>query len=185
MGVQHPEEGNVAPARTSSGNRRGKRGSAEKGTTDTARGGSGPRRVPPQGRSDPETSADLRRAVVAALEGVLPLKDLPRLLRWVGAVRPEALWKVEELGCRLGDHMAEGGELGAALLQFTEAIALANQKRIASGEPLGPPPIWAFWTLFTRKGQPESLLSLLLREEVGFPSDAEAEMSSGTGGGER
>ncbi len=120
--------------------------------------------------------------MVTALEGAVDLGNLPRLLWWVGTVRPEALGRLEELGCQLGEDMAEGDAgFEGALSRFTEALVLANQKREASGNPLGPPPIWAFWTLFTRRGKPESPLSQLLREEVGYPTDEEAEMSSRAG----
>ena len=120
--------------------------------------------------------------VLDATRAVLPLEDLPRILWWVGTVRPDALKRLEELGCQLGDNMAEGdAEFDDALSQFTEALALAKQKRQASGDPLGPLPIWAVWALFSREGEPESPLSVLLRDEVGYPTDEQAGMSSRTG----
>ena len=127
-------------------------------------------------------SANYER-VLDAIRSVLPLEDLPRLLWWVGTVRPEALGRVEELGCQLGERMAEGDAgFEDALSRLTEALVLANEKRKASGDPFGPRPIWAFWTLFTRKSEPESPLSVLLREHVGYPTDEEAGMPARTGG---
>ncbi len=121
--------------------------------------------------------------VLDAIRSVLPLEDLPRLLWWVGTVRPPALRKLEELGCDLGDAMrVAGAEFGEALARWADALALAQAKLRASGDPLGPPPIWAFWTLFSCEGEPESPLSFLLRTTVGYPIDEEAGMPARTGG---
>ena len=63
-----------------------------------------------------------RDRVLDATRAVLPLGDLPRLLWWVGTVRPEALRRLEEFGCQLADHMTEGDPaFDAVLSRFTRA----------------------------------------------------------------
>lgn len=179
MQAREPMDGGANPKRQGSRNKRGKRGSAGIAPGDPVRAGSDPRLASQQARSETTGSVGARRAVLTALERVLPLTDIPHLLWWVGTARPEALWHLEDLGCELGEHMTKlGAGFDDALSRFTRGLALANEKRLVSGDSLGPRPIWAFWSLFSRRGEPESPLSALLREEVGYPTDAEARVSS-------
>ncbi|MCP3918731.1 MAG: hypothetical protein GY711_24560 [bacterium] len=119
--------------------------------------------------------------IVAEIEHVLPVKDLPRLLRWVGSRSSSALWRQEELGQSLADTMervvtgaAPEADFDQSLGRWIESIRVAKEKSDVSQALFGPRPIWAFWSCYTRYGEPESPLSALLREEVGYPSDEEA-----------
>lgn len=119
--------------------------------------------------------AQMERAVLAEVGRVLPSPRLPQLLWWVGCVRPAALWEIEERGYELASAMEAGGkQFRVALARWVEALGFAHERWVESGEELPRPPIWCFWSLFTRKGEPESPLSALLREEVGYPADDKA-----------
>ncbi len=131
-----------------------------------------------------DTGRDLYSLVVERLQSVGRLEDLPRLLWWVGTVQPEALWRQEELGLEvadaLGDALAGSGSvhrLERALDAWLEALRMAWEKFAESSANLGPRPIWAFWSCYTRPEEKESPLSALLREEVGYPTDEQAGIS--------
>ena len=161
---------------TGSASKRGKRGGAENRPEGTVRADSGPRLATPEARGKCG-EARARAQVIEAIAGILPLPDLPNLLWWVGAIRPPAFRRLEELGCLLADAMEESGNAFAeALSRWIDAIEVAYAKFAATGLVIRARPIWAFWTLFTRPGKPESPLSTLLREEVGYPTDEEAGM---------
>ncbi len=128
-----------------------------------------------------DTGRDLYSLVLERLQAVGRLEDLPRLLWWVGTVQPEALWRQEELGLEVADALGEAlagsgtvHRLERALDAWLEALRMAWEKFSGSGANLGPRPIWAFWSCYTRQEEKESPLSALLREEVGHPTDAEA-----------
>lgn len=112
--------------------------------------------------------------VLDALRRLLPLGDLPRVLWWVGPVRPQALTVIEQRGQVLADALGAGRDVDHALASWLEALEVAVGQAAASGHDLGPRPVWSFWSLFTRPGDPESELSRLLRERIGYPSDQEA-----------
>ncbi len=123
--------------------------------------------------------------VLDAIQSVVPLNELPCLLWWVGVTRREALLKLEELGCEVGDAMRSGGdEFNVALDRWVVALRVALDKFNAAGESFGSRPVWCFWALFTRNGETPSALSKLLEQAVGLPTDDEAGVSV-AGGGER
>ncbi len=123
--------------------------------------------------------------VLDAIASVVPPRDLPCLLWWVGVTRHEALQKLEQLGCELGDAMgSDGDDFDDALERWIVALCVALKKFNAAGESFGARPIWCFWALFTRDGEPASALSQLLEDAVGLPTDEEAGISM-AGGGER
>ncbi len=133
--------------------------------------------------------SDPRALVLARLEAVLPLAELPGLLWWMGARRRAALWQQEALGLELGavmTRMVAGAgthdEFEVALAHWVESIEVANEKRDELDSPYSLRPVWAFWANYTREGEPESPLSALLREEVGYPTDAEAGIAVPLGG---
>ena len=128
-----------------------------------------------------QMSCDFRSRVLSAIESVLPRTDLPRLLWWMGTRKPTALWRQEQLGLELADAISDLApgtiaprDLEAALARWTEALRVAKSKQKELGGVLGPRPIWAFWSCYTRPDEEASPLSVLLREEVGYPTDAEA-----------
>ncbi len=122
-------------------------------------------------------------SVLDAITSVVPLTELPRLLWWVGTVRAPALWRLEELGCALGDAMsAEIGDFNDELTHWIEALRVAKRKFEESGDELAPRGVWAFWLLFTRDGEKPSPLTVLLERVVGYPADDEVRFSVSTGG---
>lgn len=112
--------------------------------------------------------------VLAALRDILDPADLPRLLWWVGTVRPAALVVIEDRGQELAAAMATGLNFEDQLASWLETIEIALDEAVARDADLGRRAVWTFWTLFTRRGEPESAVSRLLRETVGLPGDEEA-----------
>ena len=89
------------------------------------------------------------------------------------------VWETEKRKLMREGELRERDAFENALSKWVEALALAAGKRRAYGEQLGPPPIWAFWMLFSRRGDPESPLSALLHGEVGYPSGDRARVLAG------
>lgn len=106
------------------------------------------------------------------LREVLPLGDLPRLLWWAGTVSREALNRIAILGQSVRDTADHADR--ERLLEWVRAVEVALYMALEKKAEFGPAPVWAFWTLFSRTGEPETPLSTLLREEIGYPTDEEA-----------
>ena len=118
----------------------------------------------------------------------VPLRFLPVLMVWTSDRHPDLFRRQEVLGLELAaawDSFVAGRieekDLKHALALWALKLREASRMFQRLFLFLEPIPLWAFWTLFTRKGESESGLSRFLREEVGYPTDEQAGMRTHTG----